>query len=117
MGYTALGLAACHGHASMVRLLLGTGGADPNAPAHDGRTPLMAAILSGQHCTGIVRQLAAAGADLDAPCDALATPLELALDGYRPECAAALLREGASPAALPPHQLARLQDLLSTFDG
>ncbi|KAL4451311.1 hypothetical protein ABPG77_009383 [Micractinium sp. CCAP 211/92] len=115
--YTALGLAACHGHTGMVRLLLGTGGADPNARAHDGRTPLMAAVLGGQHCREIVRQLAAAGADLDTPCDALATPLELALDGCRPECAAALLREGASPAVLPPHQLARLQDLLSTFDG
>ena len=104
----------------MVRLLLGSsGGADPNVRAPDGRTPLMAAVLGGRSCGQLVRLLAAAGADLEARCDALCTALGLAVEGCRRCCgaAAALLREGASHAALPPHQLLRLRDLLSPLDG
>lgn len=117
-GYTPLGLAAFHGHAGMVRLLLGSSsGADPNVRAHDGRTPLMAAVLGGQRCWEVVSQLAAAGADLEARCDALLSALGLAVESARAGCAAALLREGAAPEALQPDQLARLLDLLSAFDG
>ncbi|KAL4420777.1 hypothetical protein ABPG75_010433 [Micractinium tetrahymenae] len=118
-GYSPLGLADFHGEAGVVRLLLGSsGGADPNVQAHDGRTPLMAAVAGGERCREIIHQLAAAGADLEARCDTGMTALEMALENCRPRCAAALLRAGASPMALPPHQLVRLRDLLSSFaDG
>ena len=56
-------LAAYHGHAGTVRLILEHGG-DPNMPNDRGQTPLAGAVFKGS--TDVARELLAAGADPDA---------------------------------------------------
>lgn len=56
-------LAAYHGHAATVRLIL-THGGDANMPNDRGQTPLAGAVFKGY--TDVARELLAAGADPDA---------------------------------------------------
>ena len=56
-------LAAYHGHAGTVRLILEHGG-DANMPNDRGQTPLAGAVFKGY--TDVARELLAAGADPDA---------------------------------------------------
>jgi ankyrin repeat protein len=62
-GYSALTLAAYHGHAGAVRLLLAAG-ADPDAADASGGTILMGAAFKGH--LGIVQTLVEAGATVGA---------------------------------------------------
>jgi ankyrin repeat protein len=56
-------LAAYHGHAGTVRLILDHGG-DPNMANDRGQTPLAGAVFKGY--TDVARELLDAGADPDA---------------------------------------------------
>ena len=62
-GDSLLMLAAYHGHAGTVRLILEHGG-DVNAPNDRGQTPLAGAVFKGY--TDVARELLDAGADPDA---------------------------------------------------
>lgn len=62
-GYSALMLAAYHGHADAVRFLLGAG-ANPNGRDVSGNTILMGAAFKGH--VDVVRRLVEAGADIAA---------------------------------------------------
>ena len=62
-GDSLLMLAAYHGHAGTVRLILDHGG-DANAPNDRGQTPLAGAVFKGY--TDVARELLDAGADPDA---------------------------------------------------
>jgi hypothetical protein len=93
---TALIAAANRGQLDAVRLLLDRG-ADPSLADSDGDTPLMTAAGSGQ--AGVVRELAARRADLDAahPLTGF-TAFHGACGVNQPECAAALVELGCDTA-------------------
>jgi ankyrin repeat protein len=93
---TALVAAANHGQLDAVRLMLDHG-ADPSLVDSDGSTPLMGAAMNGH--AGVVRELAAWGADLDAAyLETGATAFHLACRFNQPECVAALVELGCDTA-------------------
>jgi ankyrin repeat protein len=93
---TALVAAAGAGQLYAVRLLLDRG-ADPSLVAGAGVTPLMGAMNSGH--VGVVRELVARGANLDAAHRANGcTAFHLACVGNHAECAAALVELGCDTA-------------------
>jgi hypothetical protein len=77
-GLTALNLAARAGHAHIITLLLAKG-ADANIPAHDGVTPLMAAMEAGKPAAALL--LAKGGASPDTHNADYVYPLHLAAFG------------------------------------
>ena len=89
---TALGEAAVAGHLDVVRLLLDRG-ADPSLANSNGDTTLMMAARRDH--VGVVRELAARGAALDAAHPATGgTAFHWACDCNQPECMAALVELG-----------------------
>lgn len=93
-GYTALILAAYHGQADTVELLLASGA---NACAEDlrGNTALMGAIFKGE--MRIARRLMAAGCQPDKPNNAGQTAAMYAALFQRTEILQALVQQGADP--------------------
>ena len=73
-------------------------GADPNAPADDGTTPLHLAAVAGN--VQVVKALIAAGADIARPTEAGVTPLAAARQEHSPNEAQELFRllDTGSPA-------------------
>jgi ankyrin repeat protein len=89
---TALCEVAATGHLDVVRLLLDHG-ADPSLARRFGYSPLMAAAGSGH--VGVVRELGARGAALDAADPATGvTAYHMACGANQPECVAALVEVG-----------------------
>lgn len=96
-GYTALHLAATHGDAAAVALLL-RAGADTEARGPRLRTPLHCACVRGN--AGAVAALVRGGGDVRCRSgEHGATPLHYAAAGGRRDVVALLLRAGADPAA------------------
>jgi ankyrin repeat protein len=93
---TALGASAADGQLDAVRLLLDRG-ADPSLAESLGFTPLTHAAVSGH--PGVVRELVACGADLDAAHREYgATAFYLACGYNQPECVAVLVELGCDTA-------------------
>lgn len=78
----------------LVELLLDHG-ADVNAEANDGRTPLHEAVHNGRR-SGVVELLIARGANVNAATDGGVTPLHHAADSGRNDAATLLLARGAN---------------------
>jgi len=95
-GRTCLHQAAGAGNADVVETLIAAG-ADANARADDGVTPLQAAVLAND--AGMIRLLVAKGADPNLPGFASATALHLATIRGKASAVAALLAAGADPNA------------------
>jgi ankyrin repeat protein len=96
-GRTALGAAAANGIIAAVRLLAGAG-ADINAQAKDGKTPLMEAISDGANLDArraAVAFFIEAGANLDLTDTQGRSALYFALDSHEIEIAHKLLDAGA----------------------
>ena len=97
-GRTPLMTAASTGLAEAIEVLLAAG-ASPAARDAVGRTPLHHAALGRDETTAALALLEA-GAEVDAPDDAAATPLALAVERGLGAVQDALLEAGASPARL-----------------
>lgn len=99
-----LHLAACHDGADALVAHLLMAGADPNAVADDGSTPLGNAIHSG-HRTGLdtvqnIKLLVSAGADLTLPDETGNPPLHAAIYQRRIDVVRYLIQMGADPGLM-----------------
>lgn len=99
LSFTPLALAAVKGEADFVEGLL-EAGADPDAPAMSGLTPLALAIRSCRADPRIVGMLVAAGADIDARSGAGLSPVQVAIQFGRNDIAALLIALGADIQAV-----------------
>ncbi|BCS28270.1 uncharacterized protein APUU_61318A [Aspergillus puulaauensis] len=99
-GETPFGIALRLGRGDLVQLFL-EHGESPNRRNANGNTGLMAAVLSGS--LPVVKQLVAAGAELEAENDSMlrqgCTALMMAMDMSEPDIAQFLFDSGASAAA------------------
>lgn len=96
--FDALTIAAIQGDVARVEAML-DGGADPNARAWLGLTPLAAAMRSCRMNADVLVALLASGADIEARSGVGATPLMIAWQNGRTDLAEVLLDAGANGEA------------------
>lgn len=95
-GYTALILAAYHGHTDTVNFLIGEANANPCQEDNRGNTALMGAIFKGH--VSVAKQLVFADCDIDEENEQGQTALMFASLFDRQEIINTLIDKGANPA-------------------
>lgn len=101
-GATAVYVAAEHGHAELIRILVEEYGGDARAPANNGVTPLHIAAEGGH--VEVIKTLVQLGADVSLPINGGWTPLHIAAENGHADAVTALVTFGNA-------------DLFSTMDN